>query len=169
MGSTGARSPTRRPPTVSTRAPAPSCATRPPPAAGASAAAAFSPAHALLAGDLEAARRCLPELLADARQALHEHRPGQVFHCHAASWTREPPFAPDLVTRLHQYYRAPWDGHSGVDPRTGEPVQVAPAAGRGAGRRSPASGSSSAGQPAERSALSASLRFSRSFGATEPS
>jgi hypothetical protein len=47
-----------------------------------------------------------------------------VLHCHAASWTREPPFAPDLVTRLHQYYRAPWDGHSGVDPRTGEPVRV---------------------------------------------
>jgi hypothetical protein len=66
------------------------------------------------------------DLAQDARQALHEHRPGQVFHCHAASWTREPPFAPDLVTRLHQYYRAPWDGHSGVDPRTGEPVQVPP-------------------------------------------
>ena len=64
------------------------------------------------------------ELAPDARQALHEHRPGQVVHCHAASWTREPPFAPDLVTRLHQYYRAPWDGHRGVDPRTGEPVQV---------------------------------------------
>jgi hypothetical protein len=66
------------------------------------------------------------ELASDARRALHEHRPGQMLHCHAASWTREPPFAPDLVTRLHQYYRAPWDGHSGVDPRTGEPVQVPP-------------------------------------------
>jgi hypothetical protein len=66
------------------------------------------------------------DLAPDARQALHDHRPGQVLHCRAASWTREPPFAPDLVTRLHQYYRAPWDGHSGVDPRSGEPVQVPP-------------------------------------------
>jgi hypothetical protein len=66
------------------------------------------------------------ELAPDARQALHDHRPGQVFHGHAASWTREPPFAPDLVTRLHQYYRAPWDGHSGVDPHTGEPTRVPP-------------------------------------------
>ncbi|HEX3479571.1 MAG TPA: hypothetical protein VHT91_31325 [Kofleriaceae bacterium] len=66
------------------------------------------------------------ELASDARRAVHDHRPGQVLHCHAASWTREPPFAPDLVTRLHQYYRAPWDGHSGVDPHTGEPVHVPP-------------------------------------------
>lgn len=66
------------------------------------------------------------DLAPDARQALREHRPGQVLHCHAASWTREPPFAADLVTRLHQYFRAPWDGHSGVDPDTGDPVQVPP-------------------------------------------
>jgi hypothetical protein len=66
------------------------------------------------------------ELAPAAWRALHDHRPGQVLHCHAASWTREPPFAPDLVTRLHQYYRAPWDGHSGVDPHTGEPVHVPP-------------------------------------------
>jgi hypothetical protein len=51
--------------------------------------------------------------------ALREHRPGQVVLGHAASWTEEPPFAAELVTRLHQVSRAPWDRHTSLDPVTG--------------------------------------------------
>lgn len=53
-----------------------------------------------------------------SREALRSHRPGQVLYCQAVSWTEEPPFAADLVLRQHQFSRAPWDGHIGVDPAT---------------------------------------------------
>jgi hypothetical protein len=68
----------------------------------------------------------LDDLTPPSRQALREHRAGQVLYCHGASWTQEPPLAPDLVTRLHQFSCAPWDGHSGFDSRTGMLFQVAP-------------------------------------------
>ncbi|MEO7734707.1 MAG: hypothetical protein ABIY55_27365 [Kofleriaceae bacterium] len=67
----------------------------------------------------------LAELAPAWRAELRDHRPGQAVLGHAASWTEEPPFAPDLVTRLHQYSRAPWDSHTGVDPATGAPCEVA--------------------------------------------
>lgn len=55
-----------------------------------------------------------------SREGLRTHRPDQVLYCHGASWTEEPPFAADLLMRLHQFNRAPWDGHTVVDPVTGE-------------------------------------------------
>lgn len=61
-----------------------------------------------------------------AREALRTHRPDQVLSCQGASWTEEPPFAADLVMRLHQFSRAPWDGHIGFDPVTGAAREVAP-------------------------------------------
>lgn len=61
-----------------------------------------------------------------AREALRTHRPDQVLYCQGASWTEEPAFAADLVMRLHQFSRAPWDGHIGVDPVTGEAREVPP-------------------------------------------
>jgi hypothetical protein len=54
------------------------------------------------------------------RDALRSHRPGQLVFCQAAAWTEEPAFAADLVMRLHQFSRAPWDRHDGIDPATGE-------------------------------------------------
>ncbi|HEU4733661.1 MAG TPA: hypothetical protein VFT22_37460 [Kofleriaceae bacterium] len=68
----------------------------------------------------------LDGLAPEAREPLREHRPGQVLYCHGAAWTEEPAFAADLVMRLHQFRRAPWDGHTGVDVATGEPREVAP-------------------------------------------
>lgn len=62
----------------------------------------------------------LDGLAPSSREALRIHRPGQVLYCQAASWTEEPPFAADLVLRQHQFSRAPWDGHAGVDPATGD-------------------------------------------------
>jgi hypothetical protein len=67
----------------------------------------------------------LADLAPALRDALRDHRPGQAVLGHAASWTEEPPFAADLVTRLHQYSRAPWDSHTGVDPVTGAPCEIA--------------------------------------------
>ena len=67
----------------------------------------------------------LADLAPARRDELREHRPGQAVLGHAASWTEEPPFAVDLVTRLHQYSRAPWDSHTGIDPATGAPCEVA--------------------------------------------
>lgn len=61
-----------------------------------------------------------------SRQALRAHHRDQVLYCQGASWTEEPPFAADLVMRLHQFSRAPWDSHVGVDPVTGESREVPP-------------------------------------------
>lgn len=61
-----------------------------------------------------------------SREALQVHRPGQVLYSQGVSWTEEPAFAADLVLRLHQFSRAPWDGFTGVDPKTGTSCEVLP-------------------------------------------
>lgn len=68
----------------------------------------------------------LDGLSSPAREALREHRPGQLLYCQATTWTPEPPFAADLVVRLHQFSCAPWDGHTSFDPRTGRWQEVPP-------------------------------------------
>jgi hypothetical protein len=73
-----------------------------------------------LAADGQHARACA--VLRDDQLRLH--RADQVLFCHGTSWTEEPPFATDLVTRLHQFCRAPWDRHIGVDSATGASHEV---------------------------------------------
>jgi hypothetical protein len=54
------------------------------------------------------------------QDGLATHHPGQILYVHAASWTVAPPFTPDLVTRLHEHARAPWDSHQSLDATTGD-------------------------------------------------
>jgi len=77
-------------------------------------------------------------------RSLLEHRPGQVLWCHAGCWTHDLPVAPDLITFLHQYNRAPWGERMSYQQESGEavtlPADEAPAeqiAGRIAGAALP--------------------------------
>jgi len=58
--------------------------------------------------------------------ALRAADPARPLYAHSAAWTEERPVAADLVMRLCQHHRAPWDARIGVDPATGAPRELPP-------------------------------------------
>ncbi|MFK7818931.1 MAG: hypothetical protein AB8G99_09435 [Planctomycetaceae bacterium] len=57
---------------------------------------------------------------------LREREPHQILFSHALCWVRSCPFAPDVVTLLHQYNTAPWDSQMRIDPDSNQTTQTEP-------------------------------------------
>jgi hypothetical protein len=58
------------------------------------------------------------------RAALRIADPARPLYAHSAVWIEERPVVADLVVRLCQFYRAPWDAQTGVDPATRAPCML---------------------------------------------
>ena len=50
---------------------------------------------------------------------LRQHGPGQLLFSHALCWVKACPIAPDVVTLLHQFNKAPWEPQLRVNPDGG--------------------------------------------------